>query len=221
MNFYSNNLKPKKFSKIHLQYKKNFSKSFLIQNFGLFAGDKSFYKLFKCFEILNEIKDIRGAIIEFGVWNGNNLISIKKILDYLKIKKVLIGYDNFQGMKRLGKKNSFIGDLDLLKYIIKFFRLDKIKIIKDDIMSLKKNLIKIPKLSLIYIDCDIYITTKKILELLPQKLNKGGLIVFDEAMFKRGEGKAANEYFKKNKKIYKRIFLKNNYQPDLIFKKIK
>ena len=39
--------------------------------------------------------------------------------------------------------------------------LDKIKIIKDDIMSLKKNLIKIPKLSLIYIDCDIYKTTKK------------------------------------------------------------
>ena len=211
MNFYSNNLDRNKFLKIHLKYRKHFSKSFIIQNLGLFAGDKAFYKLLKCFEIVNEVKNVKGAIIEFGVWNGNNLISIKKI----------IGYDNFQGMERKNKKNSFIGDIRLVKYIIKFFKLDNVKIIKDDMMLLKRNLVKIPKLSLIYIDCDIYKTTKNVLELLPKKLNKGGIIVFDEATFKGGEGKAANEFFKKNKKFYKRINLKNSYHPDLIFKKIK
>ena len=221
MNFYSNNLDREKYLTIHLKYRNFFSKKFLIQNFGLLAGDKSFYKLLKCFEIINEIRNVKGAIIEFGVWNGNNLISIKKILDYLKIKKQLIGYDNFLGMERKNKKNSFIGDIKLIKYIIRFFKLDNIKIIKDDMMLLKRNMIKIPKLSLIYVDCDFYKTTKNILELLPKKLNKGGLIVFDEATFKGGEGKAADEFFKKNKKFYKKIYLKNYYQPDLIFKKIK
>ena len=221
MNFYSNNLDRNKFLKIHLKYRKHFSKSFLIQNLGLFAGDKAFYKLLKCFEIVNEIKNVKGAIIEFGVWNGNNLISMKKILDYLKIKKKLIGYDNFLGMEKKNKKNSFIGDIKLIKYIIRFFKLDNIKIIKDDMMLLKRNMVKIPKLSLIYVDCDFYKTTKNILELLPKKLNKGGLIVFDEATFKGGEGKAADEFFKKNKKFYKKIYLQNHYQPDLIFKKIK
>ena len=71
-------------------------------------------------------------------------------------------------------------------------------------MLLKRNMVKIPKLSLIYVDCDFYKTTKNILELLPKKLNKGGLIVFDEATFKGGEGKAADEFFKKNKKFYKK-----------------
>ena len=55
MNFYSNNLDRNKFLKIHLKYRKHFSKSFLIQNLGLFAGDKAFYKLLKCFEIVNEM----------------------------------------------------------------------------------------------------------------------------------------------------------------------
>ena len=80
---------------------------------------------------------------------------------------------------------------------------------------------KISKLSLIYIDCDIYITTKKILETLKNKISKNGLIVFDEGNVntKKGEGKAALEFFKKNKDSFKRIYLKKNYQPDLIFKK--
>lgn len=220
MNFYNNKLQAKQFLNIHRKYKKNFSKNFLIQNFGLFSGDKSMYKLLKCFEIVKQIKDVKGSIIEFGVWNGNNLITIKKIIDYLRINKKIIGYDNFKGMIRKNKKNSFIGDLKLIKYIIKFFNLKNIELIKDDIIFLKKNLNKIPKLSLIYIDCDIYSTTKNILKLLPSKLNKGGLIVFDEALFKRGEGKAANEFYKKNSKFYKKIYLKKNYQPDLIFKKI-
>ena len=135
MNFYSNNLDRNKFLKIHLKYRKHFSKSFLIQNLGLFAGDKAFYKLLKCFEIVNEIKNVKGAIIEFGVWNGNNLISMKKILDYLKIKKKIIGYDNFLGMEKKNKKNSFIGDIKLIKYIIRFFKLDNINtsFIKDNL----------------------------------------------------------------------------------------
>ena len=57
-------------------------------------------------------------------------------------------------MERKNKKNSFIGDIKLIKYIIRFFKLDNIKIIKDDMMLLKRNMIKIPKLSLIYVDCD-------------------------------------------------------------------
>ena len=56
--------------KILRSYKKNFSKKeFLIKNYGLFSGDKSIYKNLKIFEILNETKNIKGDIIEFGVWN--------------------------------------------------------------------------------------------------------------------------------------------------------
>jgi predicted O-methyltransferase YrrM len=119
--------------------------------------------------------------------------------------------------------NLFKGDKQLINYIKKFFNLKNIHLIEDDIMNLKHHRKKISKLSLIYIDCDIYDVTKNILEILKDKISKNGLIVFDEGNFnvKRGEGKAAKEFFKNNKKIFKRIKLKKFYQPDLIFKKIK
>ena len=159
--------------------------------------------------------------MEFGVWNGNNLITLKKIFDYFKIKKNIIGYDNFKGMTIPDKKNYFVGEIDLINYIKKFFRLRNIKIIKDDIMNLEKHYKEFPKLSMIYIDCDLYKTTSKILEILSDKLNKKGLIVFDEANFNinQGEGKAAREFYKKNKKNFDKIILKKYYQPDLILRK--
>ena len=220
-NFYNNKLTAKKYFNIIKNYKKPFSKIFILRNFGLFIGDKSFFKILKCFELIEQIKNIKGDVVEFGVWNGNNLITMKKIFDYFKIKKNIIGYDSFKGMPTPDKKNYFVGEMDLINYIKRFFRLGSIKIIKDDIMNLEKHYKDFPKLSMIYIDCDLYKTTSKILETLSDKLNKKGLIVFDEANFNmnKGEGKAAREFYRKNKKKFDKIILKKYYQPDLILRK--
>ena len=220
-NFYNNKLTAKRYFNIVKNYKKPFSKTFILKNFGLFIGDKAFFKILKCFELIEQVKNIKGDVVEFGVWNGNNLITLKKIFDYFKIKKNIIGYDNFKGMPFPVKKNRFVGEIDLINYIKKFFRLGNIKIIKDDIMNLEKHYKEFPKLSMIYIDCDLYKTTSKILETLSNKLNKNGLIVFDEANFNinKGEGKAAREFYKKNKKKFDKIILKKYYQPDLILRK--
>ena len=220
-NFYNNKLTAKRYFNIIKNYKKPFSKIFILRNFGLFIGDKSFFKILKCFELIEQIKNIKGDVVEFGVWNGNNLITMKKIFDYFKIKKNIIGYDSFKGMPTPDKKNYFVGEMDLINYIKRFFRLGSIKIIKDDIMNLEKHYKDFPKLSMIYIDCDLYKTTSKILETLSDKLNKKGLIVFDEANFNmnKGEGKAAREFYRKNKKKFYKIIFKKYYQPDLILRK--
>ena len=221
-NFFSNKIKVKKYLSIINKYKINFSKEFILKNYGLFIGDKAIYKLLRCFEILSQIKNVKGDIIEFGVWNGNNLIAIKKMMDFLKIKKKIFGYDNFKGMEKADTGNLFKGDINLINYIIKFFNLKKVKLIKDDILNLKNNLKKIPKLSLIYIDCDNGVTTNIILELLNKKLCKNGLIVFDEAVLgDGGEGKVAKLFYKKNKSDFTQIKLKKYYQPDYILKKIR
>ena len=115
------------------------------------------------------------------------------------------------------------GDIELVKYFIKFFKLKKINLINDDILNIKKYSKKFKKISLIYIDCDIYETTKIILENLSSKLSKGGIIVFDEGNQKNfsGETKAMREFYEKNKKYYKRILLKRGYQPDIYLEKVK
>ena len=226
MNFYSNRLNASKYFRIYQNYKKIFSKEFLIQNSGLFIGDQSLYKLLINFELIKKIKDVKGDVVEFGVWNGNNLLTIKKILDYFNLKKKIFGYDHFKGMPKETKdfkRNNFSGDKKLVKYIIKFFGLKKIFLIDDDILNLKKHLKLFNKISLIYIDCDIYETTKEILERLSGKLSKGGIIVFDEGNQKKnsGETKALKRSYKKNKKKYKRVILKTGYQPDIYLEKIK
>ena len=69
-------------------------------------------------------------------------------------------------------RNSFHGDLRFLKKLIKFFKFKNLRLINDDILNLKNNLNIFKKLSFIYIDCDLYSTTKKILELLSENSQK-------------------------------------------------
>ena len=225
MNFYKNSLTAKNYFKILNGFKKTFNNKFIIQNSGAFFGDKSFYKLLVCFELLKKVKRTKGDIIEFGVWNGNNLLTIKKMADFLKLKKKIYGYDHFNGMpsnSRDYKRNSFIGELALVKYFIQFFKLKNIILIKDDIKNLVNHKHKFKKLSLVYIDCDLYDTTKNILNILAPKLQKGGLIVFDEGNKGKasGETKALREFYTKNKRKYKKFILNKKYQPDVYLEKI-
>ena len=231
MNFYSKKIKPKNYKKILNKYNKKISKDFILRNWGSFSGDKSFYRTLKLFQLISKIKNVKGDIVEFGVWNGNNLFTIKKIIDFLKLNKTLYGYDHFEGLKNPNKKDKYFvkkdvgtyaGDKKFINYIIKFFSLKKIKIIDEDIMNLDKKIKNFKKLSLIYVDCDLYNPTLKILNLLTPKLSKGGIVAFDEGNNKRwiGEAAALNDFLKLNKKKFKRKYLKKNYQPEVILEKL-
>ena len=220
MSFFKNNLTSKKYFEI---LKNNFSKRFILENFGMLLGDKSFYRFLKLSEILQKMKNVKGDIIEFGIWNGNNLFTIKKISDYYDLKKKIYGFDNFSGFPnppkfKKKKTGKYIGKPKLIKKMIKFFNLQKIFIVNDDIMNLPKYRKKFDKISFIYIDCNVFKVVDMILNELSHKISKGGVIAFDEARnkFNKDEGKAMMKFYMKNKKNYKLLRLNANYQPDAI-----
>ncbi len=220
MSFFKNNLTSKKYFKI---LKNNFSKRFILENFGMLLGNKSFYRFLKLSEILLKTKNVKGDIIEFGIWNGNNLFTIKKISDYYDLKKKIYGFDNFSGFPnppkfKKKKTGKYIGKPKLIKKMITFFNLQKIYIINDDIMNLSKYRKKFNKISFIYIDCNVFKVVEMILNELNNKISKGGVIAFDEARnkFNKDEGKAMLKFYMKNKKNYKLLKLNANYQPDAI-----
>ncbi len=220
MSFFKNNLTSKKYFEI---LKNNFSKRFILENFGMLLGDKSFYRFLKLSEILQKTKNVKGDIIEFGIWNGNNLFTIKKISDYYDLKKKIYGFDNFSGFPnppkfKKKKTGKYIGKPKLIKKMIKFFNLQKIFIVNDDIMNLPKYRKKFDKISFIYIDCNVFKVVDMILNELSHKISKGGVIAFDEARnkFNKDEGKAMMKFYMKNKKNYKLLRLNANYQPDAI-----
>ena len=123
----------------------------------MLLGNKSFYRFLKLSEILLKTKNVKGDIIEFGIWNGNNLFTIKKISDYYDLKKKIYGFDNFSGFPnppkfKKKKTGKYIGKPKLIKKMITFFNLQKIFIVNDDIMNLpkyRKNLIKFHLFTLI------------------------------------------------------------------------
>ncbi len=224
MNFYKRSLSGKEYLKI-LNF--NFTKKFILENSGMLIGDKALYRQIKIYEILLRTKKVKGDIIEFGIWNGNNLIFIKKIADYFNLKKNIFGFDNFEGFPnpaklKKTKKGRYTGNPKEIRKILKFFKLNNIKIFNDDIMNLINYKNQFKKVSFIYIDCNIYEPVKIILEQLAKKLSKGGIIAFDEAQHStdKGEKKALIEFYKKNNKKFILKFLKKNYQPDaLLIKK--
>ena len=220
MSFFNKKLTSKKYFKI---LQNNFSKKFILENFGMLIGDKSLHRFMKLSEILSQTKNIKGDIIEFGIWNGNNLFSIKKIVDYLKIKKKIYGFDNFSGFPNPQKmkknvKGKYIGRPQLIKKIISFFNLKKIFIINDDIMNISKYKKRFKKISFIYIDCNVYSVVEKVLTEMNNLIPSGGVIAFDEARNKSNtdEGRAMIKFYKKNKKNYRLVKLNSNYQPDAI-----
>lgn len=220
MNFFRNKLSSKNYLKI---LNNNLSKKFILENPGMLIGDKAIYRQIKIIEIIQKTKKIKGDVVEFGIWHGNNLFFMKKVIDFFKLKKKVIGYDNFSGFPnpaklKKSKKGKYIGKPELIKKLLKFFKLSNVKIINDDILNLDKYKKNFNKISFIYIDCNVYEPVKKILETLNSKISRGGIIAFDEAQNKnnKSEGIAMMEFFNKNKSKYKLVKLDKNYQPDTI-----
>ena len=80
MNFFRNKLSSKSYLKI---LNNNLSKKFILENPGMLIGDKAIYRQIKIIEIIQKTKKIKGDVVEFGIWHGNNLFFMKKVIDFL------------------------------------------------------------------------------------------------------------------------------------------
>ena len=220
----------KRITKIIDKYKfKNFE---LITNYGLFSGDSNLFKTLQIKEIIDRIKNVKGDIIEFGVWRGNTSLLIKKILDIYKIKKKLYLFDHFKGLKHFEKLDKFNkkfhkygkykGNKKIIKEFINFFKFKDIEVIDMDAMELSKKTFYKKKFSLVILDVDLYRPTKKILEAVSSYMQKNSLIVFDEGNERLwpGEKKALDEFYYENKKNYVKEYINFARQPDVILKKV-
>lgn len=145
-----------------------------------------------------------GLFLEFGVYNGQSI----NILSKLKPNKIFHGFDTFTGLPEewdMGHKKIKAGH----------FYLDKMPNVEKNVI-LHKGLFKntIPewqtkykeKISFINIDCDLYSSTKTVLEYLNQQIVKNTLIRFDDLLpsplspypnWMEGEWKALSEWVSK------------------------
>lgn len=175
-------------------------------------------------EFFKMTADIPGDIAELGVFRGMGLFTWANLLEAYSIgdrTKIVWGFDNWEGFTEFSeedkaneaptKKN--IGDYSPKAHYQEL--LDAIQIFDQDRFIPQKariKLIKGPieetavdfdknnpgvKFSLIHFDCDLYAPTKAALEAFWPKLNRGGIMLFDEYNIHEwpGETQAVDEFF--------------------------
>ena len=165
--------------------------------------------------------DVKGDIVECGVGNGQSLSYILFNLTYNEkhFNRRYIGFDSFEGFPepsvedkspRNPKKGDWkyvneefvISNLNDLGFEERHYK--KIKFIKgfyEKTFQQEKD--NITKISLLHIDCDLYSSTRISLETWFDKVEKNGIIVFDEylnaSFYFPGALKAIDEFLGVNK----------------------
>ena len=179
-----------------------------------------FNKLYSRINFYEMVKNKNGDIVECGVFKGSGLLTWLKILDMNEpnsIKKV-IGFDFFD--------NSFVDNLDGIdkdtmtevfsrcdtnindismnairnKILNSGFDEEKFTLVKGDVIKTTKDFVKDKpgfRISILYLDLDLYEPTYETLVNLWDNIVDGGLIVFDEyAYHSWSESKAADRFLK-------------------------
>ncbi|WP_246067703.1 TylF/MycF/NovP-related O-methyltransferase [Changchengzhania lutea] len=171
-----------------------------------------------------ETNNIKGDIVECGVWKGGSMMAALKTLNALKsFNRNIYLYDTFEGMSEPTEYDkSFKGESATDAYKTKdeywnrikcfstlnevqknIFSIgypkDKIHFVEGKVEDTIPN-VKIPeKIAILRLDTDWYESTLHELEYLFPKLVKGGILIIDDYGHWQGCKKAVDEYLDKNK----------------------
>ena len=162
--------------------------------------------------LLNRIQNVDGDIIELGVYRGNNTFIVGDFLQENNSTKKYVGFDTFDGYCEedlVGSNEGVLANQRSKRWNIpKTLVADKIaekglddycKIVVGDIKSTIHQYLNVVgesyKISMIYIDCNVYLAAIAALRACKEYLSAGALVVVDEHII-GGETQAFNEFGK-------------------------
>jgi len=126
------------------------------------------------------LNDKKYSIMEFGVYQGNSINMLANLFD----TSVIYGFDSFFGLPEdwVGGINNYkkghFNENGKLPVVLENVILVKGEF--QDTLPLFKNRSNLEKIDLINIDCDLYSSTKYVLDLFNQEIKVGTIILFDE-----------------------------------------
>lgn len=175
-----------------------------LANFPKYVRRQNLTRLFSLYELFKQILNIKGSIIECGVYRGFSLMSwanFSSILEPSNLTRRIYGFDTFSGFSKIDEKDSSQlmkpnrGDLgadsyDELIELTKIYdsnrylgHIPKVHLIKGNAEE------TIPKfiadnahlvVSLLYLDFDLYEPTKTAIEYFVPRMGQGSVLAFDE-----------------------------------------
>lgn len=188
-------------------YDKTGSLSTMVNNFAKYCRRQEVTRFIARYEMFRRIQNIRGSIVECGVYSGQGLMTWAQLSSILEpiggMLRHIYGFDTFEGFPSIHDKDLQSrekldwkkGDLrsdsyEELEHLIKLYdknrflgQIPKVTLIKGDFMKtaavfLEEN--QHVMISLLYLDFDLYEPTHKALEVFLPRMAKGSIIGFDE-----------------------------------------
>jgi len=175
-----------------------------LENFTKYVRRQKLTHFLAQYEIFKQIIDVKGSIIECGVYRGFGLMTwaqLSAIFEPVNLTRRIYGFDTFGGFPAINEKDrsKFIdivaGTLssdsyDELTELIKIHdsnrflgHISKVELIKGDVIKTIPEFIKNNKhliVSLLFLDFDLYEPTKVAIENFFPRMPKGAIIAFDE-----------------------------------------
>ena len=159
-------------------------------------------------QLFQRILNVQGSIFEFGVFMGAGLFTwghLSSIYEPVNYQRKIIGFDTFDGFPEIGDAD-LVGDAvsaelrpggfrvsgiyeDLQRGVELFDanrsvgHIEKIRLVRGDVNeTVPRYLEEHPYVvaSMLYLDLDLYQPTKRVIELLWDRVTRGGVIAFDE-----------------------------------------
>ena len=195
-------------------------KEWLIENNFIWHSDASRLKKFIYqYEIFKKTKNLKGSVVECGVFKGNSLIRLltyNSILNKKKNTKKFFGFDTFSKFpkSKFHSDQKFIDEWTSsagqgirkkeLKKIIERKKFKNVKLIEGNIFKTLKPAITryIKKISFLHLDLDTFDPTYYALNTLYKKIEKGGIILVDDYDTVEGATVATNKFDLDFKPIY-------------------
>ena len=171
--------------------------------------------------LIEEVDERLGLIMEFGVYKGRSINFISSLMSF----KEVLGFDSFEGLPvdwfAGFTKGSFgiKGEVPTVN--------ENVRIIKGWFDQTLPEFLKTTEenVSFIHIDCDVYESTKTVLECLANRIVSGTIILFDEYLNRPGwrnhEHRAWQEFVDKNNVQYEYYgFVSDGYDSSQVAVKI-
>ena len=191
-------------------------KSFEYENgFYATAGVNRMSKFVTHLDLYRKITELRGEVVECGVFKGNSLFRWVKFRELLEntFSRKIIAFDIFGEFPETDfvddqlKRKQFIAETnggvslsdDEIRELLQASCVDKnTELVKGDILQTLKQYISTNpnlKIALLHVDVDIYEATKETLEVLFPHVVRGGVVIFDDYGAFPGANKAIDDYF--------------------------
>lgn len=134
-------------------------------------------------------KTVKGDIIELGSFRGGSATICAHFLKAINSSKIIYACDTFEGHPyedKFSKSKNVTGAFSttsiphVLEKFQKYGVLDKIKIIKGSFEDTLESELSKKRFSLAFVDCDLYDSTKYVLNFLYPRIEGNGIICFHD-----------------------------------------